>query len=78
MTAANLPAVPAEIDPDEPVVSFHAISCRKCPAQSEWFRNDHDQNWEPYDWQHEHAKQTSHFTFYRWTLSRNTGKTFSL
>jgi hypothetical protein len=78
VTAANLPALPDGIGPDEPVVSFHAISCRECPEHSEWFRDDHDERGEPYDWQHAHASRAGHPTFYRWTLSRNTGKTFSL
>lgn len=76
--AANLPALPGDIGPDEPSVSFRMMSCRGCPQLAPWVRDDHAENSELYDWQHAHAQATGHRQYYVWTMSRNTAKTFML
>ncbi len=75
-TGARLPALPGEIDPNAPVVSFSMHECRTCPEQSPWYSSDDEQS--RYDWQIEHEKSQGHDSYYVWTVSRNTARTFVL
>lgn len=80
VTAVNgLPALPGDIGPNEPVVTFVMHECRTCGERSDWFRQPTGADIaEPaYEWQFDHRKMAAdHHSFYVYEVTRRTSRTF--
>lgn len=75
-TGTLMPRFAQEIGPNEPVVTFCRFECRACGVLSDVVRDEGDSA--EYAWLDDHRK-TAHggigFEFYRWSVTRNTGRT---
>lgn len=69
----NLPALPADIGPDEYEVRFVMHECRGCGERSEWYRADTDSAHS--GWDGDHAREgKGHRKFYLYSFTRNTAQ----
>lgn len=74
-TGKNLPALPEDIDPDQPVVSIVSFECRTCGDRSPWVDGESDDA-VGHAWDGDHADEKGHRRFYMWTVQRNTAQVF--